>query len=68
MHLLQKTNNMNLQYLSDNKGLGDEETDIPNWHIDMVSKRLAEYQKNPSVPMDFDTAMDDIEKALDHDQ
>jgi hypothetical protein len=59
---------MNLQYLSDYKGLGDEETDIPNWHIDLVRKRLAEYQKNPSVAMDFDAALDDIEKALDHDQ
>lgn len=40
------------------------DTDIPEWHIAMVSERLEEYKRNPSMGTDFDEAMDDIEKDL----
>jgi len=46
------------------KGLGDEEVDIPDWHKDLVKKRLDEYHNNPGIALDFDSAMDDIEKEL----
>lgn len=46
------------------KGLGDEEVHVPDWHKDLVRKRLDEYRKDPGIAMDFDSAMDDIEKEL----
>jgi hypothetical protein len=76
---------MNLQYISDSKGLTtgvfipinewnelknkykdieQEEISIPEWHKDLVLKRLEDYKKNPGSAMDFDAAMDDIEKEL----
>ena len=45
------------------KGL-EEEAIIPDWHIEMVNKRLVEYQKNSNITLDFDTAMDDLDKEL----
>ncbi len=38
--------------------------DVPDWHKDLVRKRLEEFQKDPDIAMDFDSAMDDIEKEL----
>ncbi|MBE9480062.1 MAG: hypothetical protein IMY69_00010 [Bacteroidetes bacterium] len=32
--------------------------------MDVVRKRLEDYKKNPDQALDFDTAMDDIEKEL----
>jgi hypothetical protein len=46
------------------KGIDKEEIDIPQWHQDMVRERIEEYKRNPESAMDFDTAMDDIEKEL----
>ena len=46
------------------KGLGDEEVDIPDWHKDLVKKRLDQYHKDPGTATAFDAAMDDIEKEL----
>jgi len=46
------------------KGIEQEEIDIPAWHMDVVIKRLEDYKNNPAQAMDFDTAMDDIEKGL----
>lgn len=46
------------------KGIEQEEFDIPQWHKDIVSERLEDYRKNPDSAMDFDSAMDDIEKEL----
>ncbi|MDF1574151.1 MAG: addiction module protein [Bacteroidales bacterium] len=46
------------------KGLENEEVDVPNWHKDLVRKRMDEYRKDPDIAMDFDAAMDDIEKEL----
>jgi hypothetical protein len=46
------------------KGIEKEEIDIPQWHIDAVRGRLNDYKKNPGGALDFDAAMDDIEKSL----
>jgi len=46
------------------KGIEQEEMDIPNWHKDLVKKRLEDYRENPGSALDFDAAMDDIEKEL----
>lgn len=46
------------------KGIEQEEVDVPEWHKDIVRKRIDDYNKNPNQAMDFDSAMDDIEKEL----
>jgi len=38
--------------------------DIPDWHMQVVNERLAEYKENPKLGLDFDDAMDDIERDL----
>jgi len=44
------------------KGIDQEEIDIPEWHKGIVRGRLADYEKNPSIALNFDAAMNDIEK------
>ncbi|MFO7951517.1 MAG: addiction module component CHP02574 family protein [Bacillota bacterium] len=46
------------------KGIEQAEIDIPQWHKDLVRQRLDDYKKNLGSEMDFDSAMDDIEKEL----
>jgi len=46
------------------KGIEQEEGDVPPWHKDIVKERLAGYKKNPGSALDFNSAMDDIEKEL----
>jgi hypothetical protein len=46
------------------KGIEQEEIDIPEWHINVVRKRLDEYKNNPTNTIDFDLALDDIESGL----
>lgn len=46
------------------KGIDQEELDIPARQMKDVKKRLKDYKKNPGQAMDFDAAMDDIEKDL----
>ncbi len=46
------------------KEIGQEQIDIPAWQIDEVRKRLADYKHNPEQALDFDSAMNDIEKDL----
>lgn len=46
------------------KGIEREDINIPEWHKDLVRQRLNDYKKNPDSTMDFDAAMDDIEKEL----
>ena len=41
-----------------------EETNIPDWHKDIVRQRLADFKKCPEQAIDFDEAMDDIERDL----
>jgi len=42
--------------------LGD--IDIPQWHIDTVTQRLAAYAQTPQTGLDFDAAMDEIDAEL----
>jgi hypothetical protein len=44
------------------KDIESEEVDIPDWHKDLVRERLEDYSKNPDSALDFDTAMNDLEK------
>ena len=37
---------------------------IPQWQIDQVRERSAEYKKNPSIGLDFDEEMKQIEDDL----
>lgn len=46
------------------KGIEQEDIDVPEWHKDIVRNRLDDYYKNPEIAIDFDVAMDDIEKGL----
>jgi hypothetical protein len=46
------------------KDIEQEEVSVPEWHKDLVLKRLEKYKKNPDSALDFDSAMDDIEKEL----
>lgn len=57
---IQEWEDLKLKY----KGLGNEDIVVPDWQKDLVRKRLDEYSKNPDIAMDFDIAMDDIEKEL----
>ncbi|MCF6353444.1 MAG: addiction module protein [Cyclobacteriaceae bacterium] len=37
---------------------------VPEWHKEIVRQRMADYKNNPRQAVDFDTAMDEIEKDL----
>ena len=41
-----------------------KEYQIPQWQIDEVRERTAEYLKNPDMAFDFDEAIKDIENEL----
>ena len=42
----------------------DKNPTIPQWQMDEVRKNLTLYKEDPSIAIDFDKAMDDIEKEL----
>lgn len=49
------------------KGLEKDEQElafVPEWHKKIVRERIAKYDNDPSSWLDFDQAMDDIEKEL----
>ena len=46
------------------KDIEQEQIDIPAWQMEEVRKRLEDYRNEPEQALDFDTAMDDIEKGL----
>lgn len=46
------------------KNIELNEINVPEWHKDLVLKRVENYMKNPSDSLDFDSAMDNIEKEL----
>jgi hypothetical protein len=46
------------------KGIEKEDIGIPEWHMDLVNQRLEDYKKDPDSAVDFDSALDDIEKEL----
>ena len=41
-----------------------EHINIPNWQMKEVCKRLDNHKDNPEQALDFEQAMDDIEKDL----
>lgn len=47
-----------------NKYKDIEQIDFPEWQIKEVRNRLEDYNENPDQAIDFDQAMDDIEKDL----
>ena len=42
----------------------DIDQDIPDWHKEIIDQRMKSYKENPDQAMDFDLAMDEIEKDL----
>ncbi len=46
------------------KDIEKEDADVPEWHKEIVRKRMELYKNNPDQAMDFDSAMDGIEKSL----
>lgn len=38
--------------------------DIPQWQKDILDERLKEHKENPDTALDFNQAMNDIEKDL----
>lgn len=38
--------------------------EVPEWHKNLVRKRITEYKRNPEKGLDFDSAIDDIEHDL----
>ena len=57
---IQEWNDLKEKY----KGIEQTEIDIPNWQKEIVRKRLKDYLNNPEQVLDFDTAMNAIEKDL----
>lgn len=57
---IKEWNEMKLKF----KELEREETQIPEWHQEVVKQRLADYKSQPEQALDFDTAMDDIDISL----
>jgi hypothetical protein len=48
------------------EGIEVEETGhVPQWHKEIVLARLKEFEANSEFALDFETAMDDIEKISD---
>jgi hypothetical protein len=44
------------------KGIESENVDVPEWHKEIVRKRMELYKNDPGQALDFDSAMDDLEK------
>lgn len=57
---IQEWNKLKVKY----KGIEQENSNIPDWHKDVVRKRMEDYKQNPEQVLDFDQAIDDIEKNL----
>lgn len=43
------------------KGIDQEGLEVPEWHKEIVRKRMELYSNNPGQVLDFDASMDDIE-------
>lgn len=57
---IEEWNNLKNQF----KGIEQAEIGIPDSHVNLVRGRLNQYEKDPSQIMDFDEAINDIEKSL----
>ena len=53
-------NNLKEKY----KGIDHEEMHISDHHKNIVRERLQKYRNDPDTGLDFDSAMDEIEKEL----
>jgi hypothetical protein len=53
---------MSSQFISDS--IEREDMDVPEWHKETVRQRLTEYINAQDIAVDFDEAIDDIEKDL----
>jgi hypothetical protein len=42
----------------------NEMVEVPEWHKPIMDQRLVDKDSNPGSMLDFDQAMDDIEKGL----
>ncbi len=42
----------------------DIDQDIPDWHKEIIDQRMKDHKNNPGLAIDFDLAMDEIEKDL----
>jgi len=42
----------------------DIEQDIPDWHKEIIDQRMEDYKETPDQAVDFDLAIDEIEKDL----
>jgi N-methylhydantoinase B/oxoprolinase/acetone carboxylase alpha subunit len=45
------------------KGI-DQMDDVPGWHQEVVRNRIELTQKNPECMLDFDAAIDEVEKDI----
>lgn len=55
---------INLKDQDDQQFKEIEQVHIPDWQINEVRERIEDYKNNPDKAIDFDTAMEDIEKDL----
>ncbi len=46
------------------KSIDLEELEVPEWQKTIVRERMETYKKNPDQALDFDIAIEDIEKGL----
>ncbi|HKL71658.1 MAG TPA: addiction module protein [Marinilabiliaceae bacterium] len=46
------------------KDIEQKNITIPKWHKDIAKERLEDYKNNPDYAINFDSALDDIEKEL----
>jgi len=46
------------------QNIEQESFEVPEWHKDIVRQRMEDYKNNPDQAMDFDAAMDEIDKGL----
>jgi hypothetical protein len=44
--------------------INNENVDIPQWQMNEVRERLEEYDNKPTIGLNFNQAMDDIESEL----
>jgi 6-pyruvoyl-tetrahydropterin synthase len=50
--------------LNSNKNVVSESQDIPYWHKSELDKRSQEFYANPTQVLNFNNAMDELEKEL----
>ena len=55
---IEEWNNLKNKY----KGIEEEELEIPSWQVSKLDNRVDEYRKNPTQTLDFNQAIEDIEK------